>query len=262
MQAFHRVSDLLVSGTDAALRSLQGYAGRAWLLAAWQDMFVDRVQGQLQHFYLSLLARAAPRDGPDTPYVEHVMYVDACKATQCASSSCCLFSGDSPKGEQRDAGAAADCVQGLRQLMCMLPIRRGRSQIPCPRAGLDQARVQSQLQCHVWHCSCMLKRSGVADPAPPGARRLPRAGGRAAGGRRSAAAAAAAARGCGGACVARRRGAGVGRRPDARLGGSGIRAGAPPAACAARREAQPRPGQAGHLRAQQTVQQCVAAGRH
>ena len=57
-QAFHRVSDLLVSGTDAALRSLQGYTSRAWLLAAWQDVFVDRVQGQLQQLFLSLLARA------------------------------------------------------------------------------------------------------------------------------------------------------------------------------------------------------------
>ena len=59
-QAFHRVSDLLVSGTDAALRSLQGYTSRAWLLAAWQDVFVDRVQGQLQQLFLSLLARAQP----------------------------------------------------------------------------------------------------------------------------------------------------------------------------------------------------------
>ena len=64
MQAFHRVSDLLVSGTDAVLRSLQGYAGRAWLLAAWQDVYVDRVQGQLQHLFLSLLARVAPLAQP------------------------------------------------------------------------------------------------------------------------------------------------------------------------------------------------------
>ena len=38
------------------LRAMESYTKQTWVLRAWQDVFVDLVQGQLQHFYVSLLS--------------------------------------------------------------------------------------------------------------------------------------------------------------------------------------------------------------
>ena len=57
-QAADEVERLVLGGSDSVLAALEGYTKRAWVLRAWQDMFVDLVQGQLQHLFLSLLGRA------------------------------------------------------------------------------------------------------------------------------------------------------------------------------------------------------------
>ena len=60
MQACEAVEQLVLGGTDSVLAAMEGYTKRAWVLRAWQDVFVDLVQGQLQHLFFSLLARARP----------------------------------------------------------------------------------------------------------------------------------------------------------------------------------------------------------
>ena len=57
-QAADEVERLVLGGSDSVLAALEGYTKRAWVLRAYQDMFVDLVQGQLQHLFLSLLGRA------------------------------------------------------------------------------------------------------------------------------------------------------------------------------------------------------------
>ncbi len=61
---------LLLAGGDSVLAALEGTSKRPWLARAWQDVFVDLVQGQLQHLFLSLLARApsSPYTGPSLPH--------------------------------------------------------------------------------------------------------------------------------------------------------------------------------------------------
>lgn len=50
------------------LRAMESYTKQAWVLRAWQDVFVDLVQGQLQHLYISLLSseRSPALDMSDT----------------------------------------------------------------------------------------------------------------------------------------------------------------------------------------------------
>ena len=49
-----------MAGTDSVLRAMESYTKQAWVLRAWQDVFVDLVQGQLQHLYISLLSSKPP----------------------------------------------------------------------------------------------------------------------------------------------------------------------------------------------------------
>ena len=56
-QAFEGIAQILMAGTDSVLHAMELYTKRAWVLRAWQDVFVDLVQGQLQQLFLSLLSR-------------------------------------------------------------------------------------------------------------------------------------------------------------------------------------------------------------
>ena len=60
VQACEGVEALVLGGTDSVLAAMESYTKRAWVLRAWQDVFVDLVQGQLQHLFFSLLSRAQP----------------------------------------------------------------------------------------------------------------------------------------------------------------------------------------------------------
>ena len=51
---------MLAKGLRLVVKALRGYQGRQRALLSFQDVFVDRVQGQLQHMLLSLLSRAPP----------------------------------------------------------------------------------------------------------------------------------------------------------------------------------------------------------
>lgn len=55
-RAFAFASDLLQRGLSALLQGLRVYENHSRLLATWHNSFVDLVQGQLQHFFLSLLS--------------------------------------------------------------------------------------------------------------------------------------------------------------------------------------------------------------
>ena len=54
VQAFNSSSGLVMKGSASILSGLQLYQAKEWVLRSWRDVFVDRVQGQLQ--FLSLLA--------------------------------------------------------------------------------------------------------------------------------------------------------------------------------------------------------------
>ena len=41
--------------------ALKVYQQKEWVLRSWRDVFVDLVQGQLQHLFLSLLSGEAPQ---------------------------------------------------------------------------------------------------------------------------------------------------------------------------------------------------------
>ena len=56
MQAYEGAAQIVLAGTDSVLRAMESYTKQAWVLRAWQDVFVDLVQGQLQHLYTSLLS--------------------------------------------------------------------------------------------------------------------------------------------------------------------------------------------------------------
>lgn len=56
-QAFEGIAQILMAGTDSVMHAMELYTKRAWVLRAWQDVFVDLVQGQLQQLFLSLLSR-------------------------------------------------------------------------------------------------------------------------------------------------------------------------------------------------------------
>ena len=68
MQAYEGAAQIIMAGTDSVLRAMESYTKQAWVLRAWQDVFVDLVQGQLQHFYISLLSseRSSALDRIDT----------------------------------------------------------------------------------------------------------------------------------------------------------------------------------------------------
>ncbi|CAL8469580.1 g9121 [Coccomyxa elongata] len=57
IEAFEGIAQILMAGTDSVLHAMELYTKRAWVLRAWQDVFVDLVQGQLQQLFLSLLSR-------------------------------------------------------------------------------------------------------------------------------------------------------------------------------------------------------------
>ena len=56
MQAYEGAAQIIMAGTDSVLHAMESYTKQAWVLRAWQDVFVDLVQGQLQHLYVSLLS--------------------------------------------------------------------------------------------------------------------------------------------------------------------------------------------------------------
>ena len=58
-QAYEGAAQIVMAGTDSVLRAMESYTKQAWVLHAWQDVFVDLVQGQLQHLYTSLLSSEA-----------------------------------------------------------------------------------------------------------------------------------------------------------------------------------------------------------
>ena len=60
LQGYQRVSTMISTGITSILRALKAYQQQSTLLKAWQDVFVDLVQGQLQHLFLSLLAGGLP----------------------------------------------------------------------------------------------------------------------------------------------------------------------------------------------------------
>ena len=60
MQAYEGAAQIIMAGTDSVLRAMESYTKQAWVLRAWQDVFVDLVQGQLQHLYISLLSSKSP----------------------------------------------------------------------------------------------------------------------------------------------------------------------------------------------------------
>ena len=60
MQAYEGAAQIIMAGTDSVLRAMESYTKQAWVLRAWQDVFVDLVQGQLQHLYISLLSSEPP----------------------------------------------------------------------------------------------------------------------------------------------------------------------------------------------------------
>eukprot|EP00891_Asterochloris_glomerata_P001742 jgi/Astpho2/1742/Aster-04163 len=72
LQALHLTSDLLLSGSGSILAGLQVYQQKEWVLRSWRDVFVDLVQGQLQHLFLSLLSgfmkmAGVPLEGVELP---------------------------------------------------------------------------------------------------------------------------------------------------------------------------------------------------
>lgn len=55
-QAHLQVSRVMSDGSVSILMGMSGYERHPALLKSWKDVFVDVVQGQLQHLLLSLLA--------------------------------------------------------------------------------------------------------------------------------------------------------------------------------------------------------------
>jgi hypothetical protein len=55
-QSLATTSDRIIAGTESVLRGMTTFQKRDWLLRSWRDVFVDLVQGQLQHLFLSLLS--------------------------------------------------------------------------------------------------------------------------------------------------------------------------------------------------------------
>lgn len=55
MQGLRQASVLVGSGIPSVLRAMQAYQRHAGLLKSWRDVFVDLVQGQVQHLLLSML---------------------------------------------------------------------------------------------------------------------------------------------------------------------------------------------------------------
>ena len=53
----HRLIAFMFSCFGPALKV---YQQKEWVLRSWRDVFVDLVQGQLQHLFLSLLSGLAP----------------------------------------------------------------------------------------------------------------------------------------------------------------------------------------------------------
>ncbi|KAK9813244.1 hypothetical protein WJX72_011382 [[Myrmecia] bisecta] len=72
LQAFTGISELVLRGSESILAGMRVYRSSQWVLRSWQDVFVDLVQGQLQHLFLSLLAGFVSRacvqpEGLDLP---------------------------------------------------------------------------------------------------------------------------------------------------------------------------------------------------
>lgn len=55
-QAYKDISGLVGGGTVNVLQAMSGYERHPVVLKSWRDVFVDLVQGQVQHLLLSLLA--------------------------------------------------------------------------------------------------------------------------------------------------------------------------------------------------------------
>ena len=53
MQGYRRVSTLLDEGLASVLQAMKSYQQRSIILRSWQDVFVDLVQGHVQHLFLS-----------------------------------------------------------------------------------------------------------------------------------------------------------------------------------------------------------------
>jgi hypothetical protein len=90
---------MLRAGTDSVLRAMEVYTKQAWVLRAWQDVFVDLVQGQLQHLFLSLLSRA-PK----------IAALNSSCMTLCSDSAACTSAQD----------CAGDCVPCHLTLACLV----------------------------------------------------------------------------------------------------------------------------------------------
>ncbi len=54
VQGYRRVSTLLDEGLASILRAMKSYQQQSIILRSWQDVFVDLVQGHVQHLFLSL----------------------------------------------------------------------------------------------------------------------------------------------------------------------------------------------------------------
>ncbi|KAK9817324.1 hypothetical protein WJX74_004288 [Apatococcus lobatus] len=78
-EAFTALSELVERGAESILQGMRVYTSRQWVLRSWQDVFVDLVQGQLQHMFLSLLSgflamaglQQAGMGSPSTPLASH-----------------------------------------------------------------------------------------------------------------------------------------------------------------------------------------------
>lgn len=55
LQGLKNASSLLNEGLASILQALKSYQQQSVILRSWQDVFVDLVQGHVQHLFLSLL---------------------------------------------------------------------------------------------------------------------------------------------------------------------------------------------------------------
>lgn len=62
MQGQRVVLNLLNEGLASILHALKSYQQHSVILRAWQDVFVDLVQGHVQHLFLSLLEGGLLKD--------------------------------------------------------------------------------------------------------------------------------------------------------------------------------------------------------
>lgn len=60
LQGFGKALGLVNEGVASILGAIQGYQKQSVILRSWQDVFVDLVQGQVQHLFLSLLQGPPP----------------------------------------------------------------------------------------------------------------------------------------------------------------------------------------------------------